>query len=167
MCLRAVGFPAECGLEMLSILSLRRQILPSWQEIAMTMNRSYGSAVVMDSIKYLFVGLHGHNTYVPWMWSSMFLMLIGIVLLVIPACRKNENVLIVSCTVVFIGAWIDKGLGMISGGFVPNPLHEVNEYIPTAPELMISLAVWAAGFLVLTLLYKMVVSVKAEARGAA
>jgi len=117
----------------------------------------------MDHIKYLFVGLHGHGAYVPWMWTSMILMLIGIILLLIPACRKNENILIVSCLAVFFGAWIDKGMGMISGGFVPNPLHEVHEYIPTAPELMISLAVWAAGFLVLTILFKIVVSVKGEA----
>jgi len=117
----------------------------------------------MDHIKYLFVGLHGHGAYVPWMWTSMILMLLGLILLLIPACRKNENILIVSCLAVFFGAWIDKGMGMISGGFVPNPLHEVHEYIPTAPELMISLAVWAAGFLVLTILFKIVVSVKGEA----
>jgi len=119
----------------------------------------------MDHIKYLFAGLHGHGAYVPWMWASMFLMLIGIILLLIPTCRKNESILVVACAVIFIGAWIDKGMGMISGGFVPNPLHEVNEYIPTIPELVISLGVWAAGFLVLTILYKIVVSVKGEAAG--
>jgi molybdopterin-containing oxidoreductase family membrane subunit len=51
---------------------------------------------------------------------------------------------------------------MISGGFVPNPLHEVNEYIPTIPELIIALGVWATGFLVLTILYKVTVGVKEE-----
>lgn len=119
----------------------------------------------MDSIKYLFVGLHGHGAYVPWMWASIIMMVLGIILLVPPVTRRNETVLVVACLLVFFGAWIDKGMGMISGGFVPNPLHEVNEYIPTAPELMISLAVWAAGFLVLTILYKMAVSIKEEAAG--
>jgi len=71
----------------------------------------------------------------------------------------------VACAAVFFGAWIDKGMGMISGGFVPNPLEHVNEYIPTPPELMISLGVWAAGFLVLTVLYKIATSVKEEAEG--
>ena len=70
-----------------------------------------------------------------------------------------------ACVFVFAGTWIDKGLGMISGGFVPNPLHEVNEYIPSIPELIISLAVWATGFLVLTALYKIAVSVKEESQG--
>jgi molybdopterin-containing oxidoreductase family membrane subunit len=117
-----------------------------------------------DHITYLFAGLHGHGTYVPWMWTSMGLMVIGIILLVNPTTRKNEGVLAVACIAVFAGTWIDKGLGMISGGFVPNPLHEVNEYIPTLPELFISLSIWCLGFFVLTGLFKIAVSVKEEVR---
>ena len=118
----------------------------------------------MDHIKYLFVGLHGHGVLVPWMWASVGLMVIGIILLVNPGSRKNESVLAVACLAVVIGTWIDKGLGMISGGFVPNPLHEITEYVPTVPEIGITLGVYAIGALVLTILYKMVVSVKEEVR---
>ena len=116
----------------------------------------------MDHFKYLFVGLHGHGVLVPWMWASMALMLLAIILLVTPICRKNESVLAVACILVFAGTWIDKGLGMISGGFVPNPLHHVTEYIPTIPELIISVGVWATGFFILTALYKIAVTVKEE-----
>ncbi len=118
-----------------------------------------------DHLKYLFFGLHGHGILVPWMWLSMALMLGAIILLIVPASRRHEGVLAVSCAMVFIGAWIDKGLGLISGGFVPNPLHEVNEYVPTAPEVMITLGVWATGFLILTILYKIATSVKEESAG--
>jgi len=118
----------------------------------------------MDHIKYLFVGLHGHGVLVPWMWTSMILMLISIILLVNPITRKNEAVLTVACITTFVGTWIDKGLGIISGGFVPNPLHHVNEYIPTIPEILIALGVWATGFFVLTILFKIAVSVKEEVR---
>ena len=118
----------------------------------------------MDHIKYLFVGLHGHGVLVPWMWTSMVLMLISIILLVNPITRKNEGVLAVACITTFVGTWIDKGLGMISGGFVPNPLHHVNEYIPSIPEILIALGVWATGFFVLTILFKIAVSVKEEVR---
>jgi len=65
---------------------------------------------------------------------------------------------------VFAGTWIDKGLGMISGGFVPSPLHHVTEYAPTFPEILITLGVYGAGFLVLTILYKMAIGVKEEVR---
>jgi molybdopterin-containing oxidoreductase family membrane subunit len=118
----------------------------------------------MDHLKYLFVGLHGHGNLVGWMWTSMALMLVGIILLVNPFTRKNEPSLIVGCVVIFAGTWIDKGLGMISGGFVPSPLHHVTEYAPTLPEIGITLGVYAAGFLVLTLLFKMAVGVKEEVR---
>ena len=116
----------------------------------------------MDHMKYLFVGLHGHGSLVPWMWTSVALMVISIILLVNPITRKNETVLAVSCLCVFFGTWIDKGLGMISGGFVPSPLHHVNEYAPTIPEVIITLGVYATGFLVLTALFKMAISVKEE-----
>jgi [DsrC]-trisulfide reductase subunit P len=99
------------------------------------------------------------------MWASMILMVVSIILLVNPATRKNETTLVAACITVFIGTWIDKGLGMISGGFVPNPLHHVNEYVPTIPELAISIGVWAIGFLVLTALFKIAVSIKEEVSG--
>ncbi len=116
----------------------------------------------MDHINYLFYGLHGKGALVPWMWASIVLMVIGIILLIVPTTRRNEAVLIVACIAVFAGTWIDKGLGMISGGFVPNPLHHVTEYAPTGPELVITLGVYGIGFLVLTLLFKMATGVKEE-----
>ncbi len=118
----------------------------------------------MDHIKYLFVGMHGHGALVPWMWASMIFMVVGIFLTVTPATRNNETTLMVACLVIILGTWIDKGLGMISGGFVPNPLHQITEYAPSGPEIMITLGVYAVGALVLTVLYKMVVSVKEEVR---
>jgi len=121
----------------------------------------------MDHLKYLFVGLQGHGVLVPWMWTSMIQMVVSIILLVNPVTRKNETVLVVACITVFIGTWIDKGLGMISGGFVPNPLHHVNEYVPTLPEILIALAIWAIGFLVLTALFKIAVTIKEEVAGLA
>ncbi|MFZ0483423.1 MAG: NrfD/PsrC family molybdoenzyme membrane anchor subunit [Desulfobacterales bacterium] len=121
----------------------------------------------MDHIKYLFVGLHGHGVLVPWMWASMILMVVSIILLVNPVTRKNETVLIAACIAVFVGTWIDKGLGMISGGFVPNPLHHVTEYVPTLPEILIAVSIWAIGFFVLTVLFKIAVTIKEEVAGLA
>lgn len=119
----------------------------------------------MDHIKYLFFGLHGHNALVPWMWTSAAFMVTSIILLVNPVTRKNEAVLAFACVILFIGTWIDKGMGMISGGFVPNPLHHVVEYAPTIPEIIIALGVWATGFFVLTILFKIAITVKEEVAG--
>ncbi len=119
----------------------------------------------MSHIQYLFFGLHGHNALVPWMWTSITLMFIGIALMVVPAFRSNKTLLPYTCVMIIIGTWIDKSLGMISGGFVPNPLHTVTEYIPTGKEIIISLGVFATGFLILTVLYKLATTVKEEVRG--
>jgi molybdopterin-containing oxidoreductase family membrane subunit len=121
----------------------------------------------MDHFKYLFVGLDGHGALVPWMWTSVILMVVAIILLVNPVTRKNESILAIACITVFAGTWIDKGLGMISGGFVPSPLHHVNEYIPTLPEIAIALGIWAIGFFILTVLFKIAVTVKEEVAGVA
>ena len=51
---------------------------------------------------------------------------------------------------------------MIGGGFVPSPLGEVTEYVPTALELGVSVGIYAAGFFILTVLYKIVLSVQKE-----
>jgi molybdopterin-containing oxidoreductase family membrane subunit len=116
----------------------------------------------MAHLQYLFFGYHGHGVLVPWMWASMIMGVAGILILLVPKNRKQDNMLIIGCLLVFIGAWIDKGLGMIGGGFVPNPLHEVTEYVPTQLELGVSLGIYAVGFMVLTILYKVAIGVKQE-----
>ena len=121
----------------------------------------------MHTFEFLFAGLEGHGRLAPWMWTATGFAVISLVLLIVPSTRKNEGTLAVACASVIIATWIDKGLGMISGGFVPNPLHQVNEYVPTVPEILISIAVWAIGFLVLTALYKIGITVKEEISGLA
>ncbi len=115
----------------------------------------------VDHFKYLYAGLQGYNALVPWMWSSIAFMSAALCLLMIPSLRKNEITLFLACIFVFCGTWIDKGLGMISGGFIPSPLHHVTEYMPSLHELAISAGVTAMGMFILTLLYKITISVKA------
>jgi molybdopterin-containing oxidoreductase family membrane subunit len=84
------------------------------------------------------------------------------VLLLVPRYRHNEKLLAVACGMVFSSLWIDKGLGLIVAAFVPSPLGVVTEYAPSLPEILISLAVWAVGMLILTVLYKIALSVREE-----
>jgi len=116
----------------------------------------------MHHFEYLFSGIEGYGKLVPWMWVSMVGMVLACIWLVIPAIRKDEALLAVGCIMVIITTWIDKGFGLVVGGFVPNPLEKVTEYWPTVPEVFITLGVWATGFLILTILYKIAVSVKEE-----
>jgi len=117
----------------------------------------------MHSIVYLFAGLEGHSKLVPWMWTAAFFAVVALVLLIVPATRRKTDVLAVACVSVVIATWIDKGFGLVVGGFIPNPFDRVFEYWPTMPEIMISVGVWATGFFVLTVLYKVATAVKEEA----
>jgi len=76
--------------------------------------------------------------------------------------RRNEGTLTVACIILIIATWIDKGLGLIVGGFTPTPFETVTDYWPTTPEMLITIGVWATGFFVLTILYKIAISVKEE-----
>lgn len=113
-------------------------------------------------IKYLYAGLHGHTKLVPIMWVSSISAVIALILLIPPKFRKNETLLAIACVFTFTSLWIEKGFGLIIGGFVPNPFEKIFEYWPTLPETLITLGVWAIGFLVLTILYKIAISVKEE-----
>lgn len=116
----------------------------------------------MQHFTYLFFGLHGHGKLVPFMWFSLLGMIITALMLVNPKNRRDERMLAILCGMVIVTTWIDKGLGLITGGFVPNPLDKITEYWPTVPESLITLGVWALGFLILTILYKVAVSIKEE-----
>jgi Ni/Fe-hydrogenase subunit HybB-like protein len=116
----------------------------------------------MHHFQYMYVGLEGHTFLVPFMWTSNALAVIALVLLLNPRTRRREPVLAVACAAVFVSLWIEKGLGLVITGFIPSPLEHVTEYRPTAPELLIGLGVYALGFLVLTALYKVAVTVRAR-----
>jgi molybdopterin-containing oxidoreductase family membrane subunit len=116
----------------------------------------------MASLKYLFVGLDGYHKLVPFMWTAAVLAIMGIILLVIPQTRRHEKVLPIALIAVFIAAWLDKGVCFVLGGFVPNTFGRITEYTPSVTEITIILGVYAIGLLVLTVLYKVAVAVRAD-----
>jgi len=116
----------------------------------------------MHPIVFLFKGLDGHGNLVPWMWTAAAFAIISLILLIIPSTRRNEGTLAVACVILIVATWIDKGLGLIVAGFTPTPFETVTEYWPTTPEMLITIGIWATGFFVLTILYKITVSVKEE-----
>lgn len=117
------------------------------------------------SFLYLYTGLEGHGKLVPLMWTSSILAVVSLILLIFPSLRRQEGVLAAACVALFVSLWIDKGFGLVIGGFIPNPFEGIMEYWPTTRETLIVLGVWALGFLVLTLLYKIAVTVREETAG--
>lgn len=112
------------------------------------------------SAKYLFFGSHGATGLVPWIWSSIAMNLAGTVLFMMPAALERGSVRVAACLLCIAGIWIEKGMGLVIPGFIPSTLHEVVEYAPSATEWKVTAGIWAFSLLVLTLLVKLIASVR-------
>ena len=116
----------------------------------------------MHPFHYLYAGIDGHTKLVPLMWTSSILAVVALAILVFPHLRRNESILAFACVALFTSLWIDKGFGLIIGGFVPNMFEGITEYWPTMLETLITMGVWAIGFLLLTVLYKVAIAVRED-----
>ncbi len=114
-----------------------------------------------EDFNNLYLGIGPHSTLLPWGRASAVLMAIALGMLLVPRLRRNHVTLVVACVVTYASLWIDKGICLVVGGFMPSPFGFISRYIPTFPEVMISVGVYAIGILMVTVLYKITLSVKA------
>ncbi len=118
----------------------------------------------MHPLTFLFSGHGGHGAWINgWMWTAVFLAIFCLILLVVPSLRNNEAILPYSLIMLVIASWIDKGLGLMIGGFTPNMFDGVTLYTPSFIELSVGLGIYAVGLLVLSCLWKIALAVKKEA----
>jgi molybdopterin-containing oxidoreductase family membrane subunit len=118
----------------------------------------YTGSAHLASTRYLFFGLHGHYGLVAWIWSALALNGIAMVILYLPRARR-PRFLNVACVCMFIGIWIEKGMGLIIPAFIPSPLGEIVEYVPTINETKVCLGIWAFGLLLYTIFVRITVPV--------
>ena len=119
----------------------------------------YSGSIHSYPMKYLYFGLHGKNALVPWIWSATILNITAFFLFLSPKTRENYLTLNIACVFMIIGVYIEKGMGLIIPGFVPDTMGEVYEYSPTTPEILIAVGIWAAGALLYTLLLKFAIPI--------
>jgi len=110
--------------------------------------------------RYLFFGLGEHHALVPWIWTAIVLNVLATVALMIHPLRRNPHWLMPACVVLFVGIWIEKGMGLVIPGFVPSPLGEIVEYTPTWVELCVTAGIWALGLFVLTVLVRVALPIE-------
>ncbi|MBR6756663.1 MAG: polysulfide reductase NrfD [Peptococcaceae bacterium] len=114
------------------------------------------------ALQYLFFGLHGHSQFVPLMMFFVCLVVVSLVLLIPRQTRTNPMLLGIACACVFLSMYIEKGLTFVIGGLSETPFGEIAAYHPTVPEVLIIVGVFAIGFLIATILFKLVVVVKKD-----
>ena len=114
----------------------------------------YSQTEHLIHMQYMFTGVDGHTSIVPWMWLSVFCSVAAFVLFLVPATRRNVVTLNLGCVLIYAGVYIEKGMGLVIPGLTPDTLGEIYEYFPSANEVWISAGIFAVGFLLFTLMVK-------------
>lgn len=112
------------------------------------------------SARYLFFGLGEFHALVPWIRTGILLNVGATVILMIHPLRTNIRVLMPACAILFVGIWVEKGIGLVIPGFIPSPLGEIVEYTPTWVELCVTAGIWALGLFVLTILVRVALPIE-------
>src|SRR5262245_10994762 len=113
-----------------------------------------------ESVVFLYLGLEGRRGLVPWAWTSVGLMLAATVMLSVHVVRRTPPLLYLACVMLFIGVLIEKSIGTIIPGFVPEPWGKIPRYSPTWVEITVSTGLWALGAFVFTLLAKAAIPIE-------
>jgi Ni/Fe-hydrogenase subunit HybB-like protein len=119
----------------------------------------YTASVHLAPVRYLFQGLKGHSALVPWIWTAMIFNVTAFFIFLIPDTRRNNVTLVIGCILIFIGVYIEKGMGLVIPGFIPDVLGEIYEYSPTGVEMLITMGIWATGLFVFTMLLRVAIPI--------
>lgn len=106
------------------------------------------------SAVYLYFGMDGHNSLVPWIWTSICVNFLATLVLALNPGKNNPKVLLPACLFLFVAIWMEKGIGLIVPGLIPSPLGEVVDYLPTWVELCVTLGILSLGITVVTWLVR-------------
>lgn len=116
----------------------------------------YTGSAHVSAAQYAYFGLHGKTGLVPWTWTAIALNLIAALLFLWPGLLSlnRRPMLVAACLMAFVGAWIEKGMGLIIPGFIPSTLHEIVEYAPSQLEWKVTVGIWAFGLMIFTIAIK-------------
>ncbi len=109
--------------------------------------------------KYYFFGLADGHGLAVYAWTSVVATIVALVLFIVPATRKNFITLNIGCVLLYIGVYIEKGIGLVIPGLTPDTLGEIYAYSPSHTEVQVAMGVFGMGFLVFTLLLKVAIPV--------
>ena len=123
----------------------------------------YNEGAHAASVRYLYFGLDGMASLVPWVWTALAMNVVAVVILSIHPLRRRRLLLNIACGLAFFAIWVEKGMGFVVPGFIPTPLGEVFEYSPTLVELVLSAGIWAFGALIFTLLARASIAIESGA----
>lgn len=119
----------------------------------------YSGTVHLAPLKYMYFGLHGRAHLAPWLWMALIFNIIAFLLFLSTRARENPVTLNLACSLVIVGVYVEKGMGLVVPGFIPGALGEIYEYSPTNHEILITIGIWAVGALLYTLMLKFAIPI--------
>ncbi len=114
------------------------------------------------ALTYLFFGLHGHNQFVPFMVVFWIATLLALLLMLPTKFRYQRGTMALGSAAIFIALYIEKGLTFVIGGLSENPFGHIVSYVPGFAEILVIVGVYAIGIFILSILLKLIVTVKYE-----
>lgn len=112
------------------------------------------------SATYLFLGLHGYNMLVPYIWTAVVFNVAATVMFASSRFNRNRTAINIAAVLAIIGVWIEKGMGLIVPGFIPSPLGDIVEYTPSLTEIQVCAGIWALGMFLFTIFLKAAVPIE-------
>lgn len=105
-----------------------------------------------EHLTYLFWGLDGHAGLLVFNYLSWGLLLFALTVLLVPGLRARAGLATAATAAILVSVLVDKGLCLVTSGFVPSPLGYVSDYRPTLPEVTIVVGIYAGGAMAFLLL---------------
>ena len=119
----------------------------------------YSDTEHLVHLEYLFKGFGGNSDIVFYGWTSLIFSFIAFVLFALPKTRKNPITLNIGAVLIWVGVYMEKGIGLITPGFTPDVQGQLYVYRPTMTEIKVSVLVFSIGFLIFTLLTKLAIAI--------
>lgn len=119
----------------------------------------YSGSLHAASLRYLLFGHHSHDALRAYIWTALGLDVFATVVL-ISALGRRDRWVDMACAAAYLGVWIEKGMALVVPGFIPTPLGEFVEYVPSVVEWVVSAGVWALGLFVFTVLVRLGIHVE-------
>ena len=119
----------------------------------------YSGTEHLAHMQYRFTGLQGHDSIVPYMWAAVACSVVAFLLFLVPRTRRNVVTLNLGCVLIWIGVYLEKGMGLIIPGLTPDTLGEIYEYAPSTTEWWVAAGIFSVGFLAFTLMTKVAMAI--------
>jgi molybdopterin-containing oxidoreductase family membrane subunit len=119
----------------------------------------YSASEHLVFTQYFWSGIGEHRALVPFAWVGLACSIVAFAILLVPRTRKHFVTLNVGCVLIWIGVYVEKGMGLVIAGMTPDALGEIYEYTPSITELGVAAGVFGLGSLVFLALVKIAVPI--------